>query len=412
MPTKFLMKAALRGAVIWALSCSAFGLPDDIPAGAVPYPKFDWSGYDKSGCDELPAPKPRGSGPTEILWSNDLSEPVTIVWIWNDGSSRTVTTVAPGKGYYTAFFVNHQMAIVSEHQKRCLFAGVIEADDDGKAIRMSDLVRWSTGHGLTAVRSDEEAGEPRALESDVELGNFHALLIANDEYRDLTPLTTPTKDTRSLGRVLETRLGFEVTYLDNATRAQILSTINDYKSSLAVSDNFLLYFAGHGTYDRDSRVGYWQPVDALPDADYSWIETTYISRTLASFKSRNIMVVADSCFSAAVMREAVATSQTDISAPSIQSLVDRKTRVALTSGGLEPVLDSAENGETSVFAAALISELSNSYGILTASEVFSAVRYRVAQHTAELGLAQVPEFSPLYRAGHDGGDFVFSVAAD
>ena len=409
---KLLIKNALKCVVLWGLSCVAVSLPDDIPVDEIPYPKFDWAGYDFKLCDQLPAPSAIGSGPTEIHWKNDLSEPVTIIWIWPDGRPRFVTKVEPGKGYYTAFFVNHRMAIVSEQQKNCLFAGVIEEGDDGKSIRVSDLIDQSKSYIARTSTASLDIDEIDARDSDLALGQFHALLIANDEYQNLSSLTTPTKDTRSLGHVLESRLGFDVEYLDNATRADILSKINDYKASLTASDNFLLYFAGHGTYDRELGIGYWQPVDALPSEDYSWIETSSISRSLSKFESRNILVVADSCFSAAVMRQSTETYEVVLSKSCILYLINSSTRVAPTSGGLEPVLDSAENGQNSIIASALISELTYSDRVVTASEVFSAVRKRVSQQAAELGLAQMPEFSPLYRAGHDGGDFVFAPSTN
>ena len=56
------------------------------------------------------------------------------------------------------------------------------------------------------------------------------------------------------------------------------------------------------------------------------------------------------------------------------------------------------------FAAAL----DNVRGATPASVLFNDLRTAVSTETAAWGFEQVPEFSPLYRAGHDGGDFILS----
>ena len=239
-------------------------------------------------------------------------------------------------------------------------------------------------------------------------GKYRALLIGNSEYEYLPKLTAPARDVTELSSLLSKYYGFEVEILLNATRPEILGALSRYRKELAPQDNFLLYFAGHGTYDQNLEMGFWQPVEAEPDADYSWIDTTRVSRTLSGFSSRNVLVIADSCFSAAVLRGSPlpgANASTDL-----QSLVDRKTRLAFTSGGLEPVLDAGSSGGSSVFANEIINVLRGTESPITATELFNLVRGPVTNKSSEMGVSQIPEFSPLYRAGHDGGDFVFIPA--
>ena len=47
-----------------------------------------------------------------------------------------------------------------------------------------------------------------------------------------------------------------------------------------------------------------------------------------------------------------------------------KTRVAFTSGGLEPVIDAIPGERNSIFTASPIDRLNQTNGILTANEVF------------------------------------------
>jgi len=118
-------------------------LPEDIPAKGEPYPEVALSGYDMSYCNPLPKQKKKNGKPTKIYWANDMKEPVVILWLWADGSTRFVKRVMPKNSYYTAFYENQTVALIAEERKECIFTGTIEADDDGKRLDMSDLLVYS-----------------------------------------------------------------------------------------------------------------------------------------------------------------------------------------------------------------------------------------------------------------------------
>ena len=123
-------------------SALAFALPNDIQAKREPYPEFDLTGYDLSYCDPLPTPSRQGAN-TRIYWKNTRTDPVIILWLWSDGTARFVHRILPEKGYYTAFKENHAMALIREGSNDCIFAGKIEAGDDGKRLDTSTLLIYS-----------------------------------------------------------------------------------------------------------------------------------------------------------------------------------------------------------------------------------------------------------------------------
>ena len=90
----------------------------------------------------MPKPSQQGAN-TSIYWQNTLKEPVIILWLWSDGTARFVHRVLPDKGYYTAFKENQAMALVREGSNDCIFAGKIEAGDDGKRLDTSTLLIYS-----------------------------------------------------------------------------------------------------------------------------------------------------------------------------------------------------------------------------------------------------------------------------
>jgi hypothetical protein len=87
-----------------------------------------------------------------------------------------------------------------------------------------------------------------------------ALIVANSGYRS-EPLVSPTKDADLLERVLRGKLGFSVSVLRDATRAQLLEAIESFEEKGRDADSALFYFTGHGAQDS-SRRNYMIPVDA------------------------------------------------------------------------------------------------------------------------------------------------------
>ena len=224
------------------------------------------------------------------------------------------------------------------------------------------------------------------------------MVIGNDNYANGLPrLKTAAGDAQAVARTLKSVYGFKVTVLVNATRDQIIGALSKYRQTLTWDDNLLIYYVGHGSYDQAADQGYWLPVDAAPDDPSHWVSNTDITNMLKAIQARHVMVVADSCYSGALTRDAnVGVKDADY----IQRIVQKKARTVMTSGGLEPVADAG--GGHSVFASAFIAALQRNNGVMDAQAFFAKVREPVV-----LAAPQTPEYSNLRFAWHDGGDFVF-----
>ena len=82
--------------------------------------------------------------------------------------------------------------------------------------------------------------------------------------------------------------------------SDITKSLNQYVKSLNTNDNFILYYSGHGEESTDE--GFWLPVDADLDDDTNWISNDYVTRKLRQIKAKNILVIADSCYSGTLTR--------------------------------------------------------------------------------------------------------------
>ncbi|SCA57389.1 exported hypothetical protein [Candidatus Terasakiella magnetica] len=243
----------------------------------------------------------------------------------------------------------------------------------------------------------------------VKFGRYYALVIGNNKYPHMDNLKTAVGDAKEVARVLKQSYGFSVTSLINATRDQIIASLDEYRKVLRKEDNLLIYYAGHGWLDKESERGYWLPVDAAKDTRARWVSNADITDTLKALKARHVMVVADSCYAGTLTRSAEGglgqtrgLKLTERPAGYLETLVGRKSRTVLASGALEPVSDQG-GGKHSVFAYAFLKSLQSNKGMIDGTQLFGNVRQQVL-----LNARQTPQYSNIRFAGHDvGGDFVF-----
>ncbi len=231
----------------------------------------------------------------------------------------------------------------------------------------------------------------------VAFGNYHALVIGNDNYTYLPNLKTARNDAQAVAALLTSEYGFKVTTLLDARRADIIENLDTLTESLGPDDNLLIYYAGHGWLEEDSSRGYWLAIDAKPNRRTNWVSNATLVDTLSTLRAKHVMVVADSCFSGTLVRGAkIGVRAGDY----WRRMAQKWTRVAMVSGGLEPVQDGNDNH--SHFAKAFVSALRSNVSIMDGTQLFEKVRRPVM-----IAADQTPQYADVRRAGHDGGDFLF-----
>ncbi len=233
---------------------------------------------------------------------------------------------------------------------------------------------------------------------DIPFGNYHALVIGNNNYKYIDSLKTAINDARSVADILQTSYGFKVKLILDGTRGNILDSLDTIRSKLTSHDNLLIYYAGHGYFDEESERGYWLPIDAKDTRKADWISNIDITDTLKAIRAKHVIVVADSCYSGTLTRSIKVKLR---SSEYISRIAQKKSRTVLTSGGLEPVIDSG-GGNHSVFAKAFLDALKENTGVMDGTLLFGKIRRPVMVNSP-----QTPQYSDIRFAGHDGGDFLF-----
>ena len=138
-------------------------------------------------------------------------------------------------------------------------------------------------------------------------GDYHALIIGINRYKEWAPLQTAVNDAMGLKRILIQRYNFNEKNVvlrinDHAHRLQLLRDLRDMASNLGSQDNLLVYFAGHGQLDDLTGDGYWIPVEGKLKDPGTWLSHSMLKNILSSerVKGKNIVVIADSCYSGSI----------------------------------------------------------------------------------------------------------------
>lgn len=261
---------------------------------------------------------------------------------------------------------------------------------------------------LPALPPELTSESPGSVDHDV-FGKYYALIIANNDYNTLDDLSTPQNDASVIARILTERYGFSVTSLYNATRYEILSALNNMRRELTEKDNLLLYYAGHGDYDKKNNRGHWLPVDAESDSTANWISTIGITDIINHMSAKHVLIVADSCYSGALTRASNTQLDPGMTEEARQKwlrvIAKTRSRYVLTSGGVKPVLDDGGNGH-SMFANAFIEVLNENRGVLEGSKLFREIKSRVMRRAEEMNVEQAPQYAQLKQTGHEFGEFL------
>jgi hypothetical protein len=286
---------------------------------------------------------------------------------------------------------------------------IVAIDRQGRRSAVDFVLARIQQRAPTPGGAGPQVGLPRAGAA-VSFGNYHALVIGNNDYKLMRPLKTAVADAREVARVLQQDYGFQVKLLVNASRYDMLAALNELREKLTDKDNLLIYYAGHGELDDRNQRGHWLPIDAEPNSTTNWISNVAITDVLNSMTVQQLLVVADSCYAGTMTRSSLGRLEGGLSEAErirmLSLMAHQRSRMVLTSGGVEPVLDSAGGGH-SAFAQAFLGVLQSNVGVLPGQELFGHLRLRVASVADRVQMRQVPEYAPIKFAGHESGDFVF-----
>jgi hypothetical protein len=288
----------------------------------------------------------------------------------------------------------------------------------GKSLKRYAVIGWLVvlGLSMTVMSPSVPAEQPQrsvtvvpATAGSVPIaGDYWALIIGIDQYRYAPKLESAVRDAKGIRDVLTARYGFKQEHIvelydAQATGPKIQNALYRLGRDVGKDDSVLIYYAGHGQYEEDGKLGWWVPVEGEPKEPGTFITNASIRDYINGMKARHVYLVADSCFSGTLFGTRALPPIND---QWYSRLYQKPSRWGLTSGGKEPVADQGKNGH-SVFAYHFISLLQdNTDPYLVPSQIHTKLAPLVANNSE-----QTPQSEPIRGAGDEGGQFVFRLAS-
>ena len=228
---------------------------------------------------------------------------------------------------------------------------------------------------------------------------YHGLIIGIDNYRDseIPDLDNPIRDAQKVYNTLTRRYTFEpenVSFLKNPKRGDIIRELDQLKKQVSTTDNLLIFYAGHGYWDKDAGIGYWLPSDATRESTVDWFRNSTLVDYLQSIHSKHTLLITDACFAGSIFKARSVSLTQEVIYERIYELPSRK---AMTSGTMTEVPDESS------FIKYLVQRLNeNQETYLSAEELFGNMKNAVISNSNVL-----PQYGEIQNVGNEGGDFIF-----
>jgi len=237
-------------------------------------------------------------------------------------------------------------------------------------------------------------------------GKYFGLIIGIDNYKGAwTALGNAVRDAQAVELLLKNKYGFDnfkTLYDEQATRENIINALLWLVENATENDNVLIYYSGHGEFKKELNKGYWVPADAQTASVAAYISNSDLQTFLNGIKAKHTLLVSDACFSGDIFRGNTVAVKMESPEKYYAETYNLKSRQALTSGGVEPVMDGGKDGH-SVFAYYFLQTLrQNENPYMDAAQVFNKLKIPVTNNSE-----QTPSLQPVKNTGDEGGQFIF-----
>lgn len=237
------------------------------------------------------------------------------------------------------------------------------------------------------VESDVDKNIPRNKQ---ENDRTIALIIANEDYGKVAKVTSAEHDGDVFAQYCRETLGIpdkQVLLHKNVTYGNILSALNRLKNSvnaLGEGVDVIVYYAGHGVPDENSKESYILPVDADPMVMATAYPLAKLYDDLNDMGAANVMVFIDACFSGANRGEGMLADARGVVLQAQPSAPKGSMFVLSAADGNQTALPWKEKNH-GLFTYYLLKKLQESKGNASLQEIADYVKSEVGK-TASLTL--------------------------
>ncbi|TVR39496.1 MAG: hypothetical protein EA392_06335 [Cryomorphaceae bacterium] len=275
--------------------------------------------------------------------------------------------------------------------------------------RFSAKVRIANMEYLT-VNAEDEYGNKAAkklrirrdgltISEDNPMGNTWVVFIENSEYQSFASIDGPARDVNLMKQAFAGYSIHNTIHRKNLTKDEMDRFFSIELRDLVRSNNvnsLLIWYAGHGKYINET--GYWIPVDARRDDEFSYFNINLLKAGLQGYAKdlSHTLVITDACESGPSFAEVTRDHMIIRRCDDWEATHMRSSQV-FSSAGYELASDNSQFTQT--FANLLSNHPDDCLPI-------EAVVRKVTEVVLGQG-TQTPKFGILSGMGHEDGTFFF-----
>jgi tetratricopeptide (TPR) repeat protein len=236
------------------------------------------------------------------------------------------------------------------------------------------------------------------LSSSNPMGKTWVVFIENSSYETFAALDGPIKDVSTIQRALANYQISHIEHKKDMTKAQMERYFNiELRDALKANQvkSLLVWYAGHGKFIND--VGYWIPVDAKRDDEFTYFNINALKAGMQAYSGLvHTLVISDACESGPSFYQAMRSSPEEKTCDDVMATGLRSAQV-FTSAQRELAVDNSQFTQT--FANTL---LNNGNACLPIDKIVKTVTDAVANNNQ-----QKPKFGKISGLVDENGTFFF-----
>jgi tetratricopeptide (TPR) repeat protein len=231
------------------------------------------------------------------------------------------------------------------------------------------------------------------------MGRTWVVFLENSSYENFASLDGPIKDVSTIQRALANYQIHQYIHLKDMTKAQMEKYFNIELRDLVKKNqvkSLLVWYAGHGKFIND--IGYWIPVDAKRDDEFTYFNINALKAGLQGYEGVVVhtLVVSDACESGPGFYSAMRSANEAPTCDNTQ-VAGAKSAQVFSSAGYELAVDNSKF--TATFANTL---MNNKNACIPIESVVKSVTAAVATDNG-----QKPKFGKIQGLEDMNGTFFF-----
>lgn len=232
------------------------------------------------------------------------------------------------------------------------------------------------------------------------MGKTWVVFIENANYNTFASLEGPTKDVSLMKAALAKYQVNNIIHKKNLTKDQMEKFFSIELRDLIKSNRvntLMVWYAGHGK--SINETGYWIPVDASRDDEFTYFNIQYLKAAMQSYTStvNHTLVITDACESGPTFYQAMRSTLRDRSCNDWQATRMRSSQV-FSSAGYELAVDNSQFTKT--FANILASNPNSCLPI-------ESIVMKVTDAVSVSNPNQKPRFGKINGLTDEDGTFFF-----